>query len=111
VSSAEQCGPAGSHTVPYSYKTAEWRPWHLDEEVEAMATLNFSRTKKMAEFDADEPRHLAAKGTARHRHRRRNRPAISTGVEAKKRHLPLAVTVAEAVDGHAPSVPLYGELG
>lgn len=83
-------------------------------EGEDTAALNFSRTKKMAEFNADELRHLAAKALLP------EKLVIDTAAEtvqrfrqaweAEKRHLPLAVTVVEAVDAHAPTVPLYAEF-
>ena len=81
---------------------------------EDTAALNFSRTKKMAEFGVDELRHLAAKAllpeklvidTATETVRR-----FRQTWEAEKRHLPLAGAVVAAVDAHAPTVPLYREL-
>jgi serine/threonine-protein kinase HipA len=83
-------------------------------EGEDTAALNFSRTKKMAEFDADELRHLAAKAllpeklvtdTAAETVRR-----FRQVWQAEKGHLPLAASVVKAIDGHAPTVPLYNEL-
>jgi serine/threonine-protein kinase HipA len=83
-------------------------------EGEDTAALNFSRTKKMAEFDADELRHLAAKALLP------EKLVIDTAAEtvrrfrqvwqAEKGHLPLAASVVKAIDGHAPTVPLYNEL-
>jgi serine/threonine-protein kinase HipA len=83
-------------------------------EGEDTAALNFSRTKKMAEFDADELRHLAAKALLP------EKLVIDTATEtvqrfrqtweAEKRHLPVAAAVVAAVDAHAPTVPLYREL-
>ena len=83
-------------------------------EGEDTAALNFSRTKKITEFDADELRHLAAKALLP------EKLVIDTATEtvqqfrqvweAEKRHLPLAATVLDAVDAHAPTVPLYREL-
>lgn len=83
-------------------------------EREDTAALNFSRTKKMAEFNADELRHLAAKAllpetlviNAAAETVQRFRQAW----EAEKRHLPLAASVVEAIDAHASIVPLYSEL-
>lgn len=81
---------------------------------EDTAALNYSRTKKMAELDADELRHLAAKA------RLPQKLVINTAAEtvqrfreawqAEKGHLPLAAAVAEAIEAHAPTVPLYSEL-
>jgi serine/threonine-protein kinase HipA len=81
---------------------------------EDTAALNYSRTKKMAEFDADELRHLAAKALLP------EKLVIDTAAEtvqrfrqawqAEKGHLPLAHNVVEAVETHAPTVPLYTEL-
>jgi serine/threonine-protein kinase HipA len=81
---------------------------------EDTAALNYSRTKKMAELDADELRHLAAKALLP------EKLVIDTATEtvqrfrqawqAEKGHLPLAHTVVEAVEAHAPTVPLYSEL-
>ena len=83
-------------------------------EREDTAALNFSRTKKMAEFNADELRHLAAKALlpeklvidAAAETVQRFRQAW----EAEKRHLPLAASVVEAIDAHVSIVPLYSEL-
>jgi serine/threonine-protein kinase HipA len=68
----------------------------------------------MAEFDADELRHLAAKALLP------EKLVIDTAAEtvkrfrqvweAEKAHLPLADSVVEAIDAHTPTVPLYGEL-
>jgi HipA-like C-terminal domain/Permuted papain-like amidase enzyme, YaeF/YiiX, C92 family len=84
-------------------------------EGEDTAALNFSRTKKMAEFDVDELRHLAAKALLP------EKLVVATATETVQRfrqvwqsergHLPLASTVVTAIDGHAPTVPLYSELG
>lgn len=84
-------------------------------EGEDTAALNFSRTKKMAEFDVDELRHLAAKALLP------EKLVVDTASETVQRfrqvwesekvHLPLASAVVTAIDGHAPSVPLYSELG
>ncbi|MBB2973002.1 serine/threonine protein kinase HipA of HipAB toxin-antitoxin module [Mesorhizobium sp. RMAD-H1] len=82
-------------------------------EGEDSAPLNFSRTKKMAEFNVDELRHLAAKALLP------EKLVINTAAEtvqrfqaweAEKRHLPLAAAVLESIDAHAPTVPLYSEL-
>lgn len=82
---------------------------------EDTAALNFSRTKKMAEFDVDELRHLAAKALLP------EKLVVDTATETVQRfrqvwqserlHLPLASEVVTAIDGHAPTVPLYTELG
>jgi serine/threonine-protein kinase HipA len=83
-------------------------------EGEDTAALNFSRTKKMAEFDVDELRHLAAKALLS------EKLVIDTATETvqrfrqvwqtEKEHLPLAATVVKAIDAHAPTVPLHAEL-
>ncbi len=81
---------------------------------EDTAALNYSRTKKMAEFDADELRHLAAKALLP------EKLVVNTAAEivqrfrqtwqAEKGHLPLADAVVRAIEAHAPTVPLYREL-
>lgn len=83
-------------------------------EGEDTAALNFSRTKKMAEFDADELRHLAAKALLP------EKLVIDTAAEtvqrfrhvwaAEQKNLPLSANVVQAIDAHAPTVPLYNEL-
>jgi serine/threonine-protein kinase HipA len=83
-------------------------------EGEDMAALNYSRTKKMAEFSVDELRHLAAKALLP------EKLVIDTATEtvrrfrevweAEKNNLPLAKKVAQMIDAHAPTIPLYGEL-
>ena len=83
-------------------------------EGEDSAALNYSRTKKMAQFDADELRHLAAKA------RLPEKLVIDTAKETvqrfiecwtmEKNNLPLAVKVLEMIDAHAPTIPLYKEL-
>lgn len=83
-------------------------------EGEDTAALNFSRTKKMAEFDVDELRHLAARALLS------EKLVIDTATETvqrfrqvwqtEKEHLPLAATVVKAIDAHAPTVPLHAEL-
>jgi serine/threonine-protein kinase HipA len=83
-------------------------------EGEDTAALNFSRTKKMTEFDADELRHLAAKALLP------EKLVIDTAAEtvqrfrqawaAEKKNLPLSANVVQAIDAHAPTVPLYNEL-
>ena len=82
---------------------------------EDTAALNFSRTKKMAEFDIDELRHLAAKALLP------EKLVIDIATEtvqrfrqvwqSEKSNLPLTSAVVAAIDGHVPSVPLYSELG
>ena len=81
---------------------------------EDTAALNYSRTKKMAEFSADELRHLAAKALLP------EKLVIDTATEtvrrfrqvweAEKTNLPLAEKVRAAIDAHAPSIPLYREF-
>lgn len=84
-------------------------------EGEDTAALNYSRTKKMAEFGIDELAHLAAKAllpeklvmdTAREVVQR-----FRDLWQTEKAHLPVARNVAAAIDAHAPTVPLYQELG
>ncbi|KAA1183840.1 type II toxin-antitoxin system HipA family toxin [Rhizobium tropici] len=94
-----------------AYDLVSTIPYMKDEDT---AALNFSRTKKMAEFDRDELRHLAAKALLP------EKLVIDTAAEtvqrfqqvweAEKRHLPFAATVAKAIDVHARTVPLYREL-
>jgi len=77
------------------------------------AALNYSRTKKMAEFNADELRHMAAKALLP------EKLVIDTATEtvqrfrevweAEKKNLPLADKVTAMIDAHAPTVPLCGE--
>jgi serine/threonine-protein kinase HipA len=83
-------------------------------ESEDTAALNYSRTKKMANFNSDELRHLADKAllpqkividTARETVRR-----FREAWEAEKNHLPLANKVKKMIDAHAPMIPLYEEL-
>ena len=81
---------------------------------EDTAALNYSRTKKMAEFSTDELRHLAAKALLP------EKLVIDTAAEtvrrfreiwdAEKNNLPLADKVKKMIDAHAPTIPLYGEL-
>ncbi|MET3594673.1 serine/threonine protein kinase HipA of HipAB toxin-antitoxin module [Mesorhizobium shonense] len=81
---------------------------------EDTAALNYSRTKKMAKLDTDELRHLAAKALLP------EKLVVDTAAEtvqrfrqvweAEKTHLPLAATVVNAIDAHAPTVPLFSEL-
>ncbi len=68
----------------------------------------------MADFDADELRHLAAKALLP------EKLVVDTAAETVQRfrqvwetekgHLPLAANVVAAIDAHAPTVPLYSEL-
>ncbi|MGO4841861.1 HipA domain-containing protein, partial [Rhizobiaceae sp. 2RAB30] len=77
-------------------------------EGEDTAALNFSRTKNMAEFGVDELRYLAAKALLP------EKLVVATAAEtvqrfrqvweAEKGHLPLAASVVEAIDAHAPTV-------
>jgi serine/threonine-protein kinase HipA len=83
-------------------------------EGEDTAALNFSRTKKMAEFNVDELRHLAAKALLP------EKLVIDTATEtvkrfrdvwdAEKKNLPLAGKVTTMIDAHAPKVPLFKDL-
>jgi len=80
---------------------------------EDTAALNYSRTKKMAQLDTDELRHLAAKALLP------EKLVIDTASETverfrqvwerEKAHLPLAPTVVKAVDAHVSTVPLFRE--
>ena len=83
-------------------------------EGEDSAALNYSRTKKMAQFDTEELRHLAAKA------RLPEKLVIDTAKETvqrfkacwadEKNNLPLAAKVLKMIDAHAPTIPLYKEL-
>lgn len=83
-------------------------------EGEDTAALNYSRTKKMAEFSADELRHLAAKALLP------EKLVIDTAAETvrrfreiwdtEKNNLPLADKAKKMIDAHAPTIPLYREL-
>ncbi len=83
-------------------------------EGEDTAALNYSRTKKMTEFSADELRYMAAKALLP------EKLVIDTATEtvqrfreawdAEKKHLPLAEKVIMMIDSHAPNMPLYREL-
>lgn len=78
------------------------------------AALKYSRTKKMAEVTRDELVHLAAKALLP------EKLVIDTAKEtvarfkeiwmAEKTNLPLARNVVDAVNAHAPSIPIYREL-
>ncbi len=81
---------------------------------ENTAALNYSRTGKMAQFSADELRHLAAKALLP------EKLVIDTATETvrrfrevwemEKNNLPLAANITRMIDAHAPTVPLYGDL-
>ena len=81
---------------------------------EDTAALNYSRTKKMAELTVDELRHLAAKAALP------EKLIIDAAQETvqrfqdlwrkEKNNFPLAKSVLEAVDRHAPTIPIYKEL-
>ncbi len=83
-------------------------------EGENTAALNYSRTKKMAQFNADELRHLAAKALLPEKF------VIDTAKETvrrfkevwamEKNNLPLAAKVLKMIEAHAPTIPLYEEL-
>jgi serine/threonine-protein kinase HipA len=78
------------------------------------AAFNFSRTKAMTELSRDELIHLAAKAALA------EKLVIDTAREtvsrfreiwaSEKTNLPLARTVIEAIEAHAPRVPIYDEL-
>jgi len=81
---------------------------------DATAALRYSRTRKMTEFSTDELRHLAGKAALPEKH------VLDTAAEtvarfrhvwaAEKKNLPLMKTVVDAIDGHLPTIPIYGEL-
>ena len=81
---------------------------------EDTAALNYCRTKRMAEFDADELRALAAKA------RLPEKIIIDAATEtvrrfretwdAEKNNLAMPNKVNELIDEHAPTVPLYDAL-
>lgn len=82
---------------------------------EDTAALKYSRTKKMAELTRDELVHLAAKA------RLSEKLVLDTAREtvarfkeawaAQKANLPMAKNVVDAVEAHAPIIPIYTELG
>jgi serine/threonine-protein kinase HipA len=81
---------------------------------EDTAALNYVRTKKMAEFNLDELRRLAAKAMLP------EKLVIDVATETvqrfrdvwqtEKSNLPQAAKVIEMIDAHAATVPLYVEL-
>ncbi len=85
-------------------------PYIADDKM----ALNYSRTKKMAEFSKDELKHLAAKAKIS------ERLVLDTAAETvqrfkqvwseQKTKLPLEKKVTEIVDAHAASIPIYKEL-
>ncbi|MEY9418417.1 serine/threonine-protein kinase HipA [Bradyrhizobium japonicum] len=85
-------------------------PYIADDKM----ALNYSRTKKMAEFSKDELTHLAAKAKIS------EKLAVDTAAETvqrfkkmwaeRKADLPLEKKVVEIVDAHATSIPIYNEL-
>ncbi len=78
------------------------------------AALNFSRTKEMTELSRDELIHLAGRAALS------EKLVINTAAEtvtrfrelwaSEKTNLPLASNVIEAIDAHAPTVPIYSEF-
>jgi len=84
-------------------------PYIADDKM----ALNYSRTKKMAEFSRDELKHLAAKAKIS------ERLVLDTAAETvqrfkqvwseQKTKLPLENKIVEMVDAHAVSVPIYKE--
>lgn len=76
--------------------------------------LNYSRTKKMAEFSKDELAHLAAKA------KMSETLALETAAETvqrfkklwkeRKTELPLQRQVIEVIDAHTETIPIYKEL-
>ena len=81
---------------------------------EDTAALNYSRTKKMTELTADELRHLAAKSRLPEKlvldAARETVQSFRELWPKEKPNLPLAASVIEAVEAHAPKVPLYEEM-
>jgi serine/threonine-protein kinase HipA len=85
-------------------------PYIADDKM----ALNYSRTKKMAEFSKDELTHLAAKAKIS------EKLVIDTAAETvqrfkqvwadEKTKLPLEKKVVSIVDAHAASIPIYSEL-
>lgn len=82
---------------------------------EDTAALSFSRTKKMAEFNVDELRHLAAKALLPEKFvidaAAETVQTFREVWEAEKAHLPLAGSVVKAIDAHVLTVPLHSQLG
>lgn len=78
------------------------------------AALNYSRTKKMTEVTKDELAHLAAKAKLSEKLVMDTaRETVSRFREiwaSERQHLPLTKKVIEAVEAHAPRVPIYEEL-
>jgi len=85
-------------------------PYIADEKM----ALNYSRTKKMAEFSRDELVHLAAKA------RLSEKLVVDTASETvnrfkqvwsdEKANLPLDKKAVGMIDAHAASIPIYKEL-
>lgn len=85
-----------------------WVPYETAYEKKLIDALS------VAELDTDELRHLAAKALLP------EKLVVDTAAEtvqrfrqvwqAEKEHLPLAASVVKAIDGHAPTVPLFNEL-
>jgi serine/threonine-protein kinase HipA len=85
-------------------------PYIADDKM----ALNYSRTKKMAEFSKDELSHLAAKA------RISEKLVLDTAAETvqrfkqiwadQKTQLQLDKKVISSVDAHAASIPIYTEL-
>lgn len=94
-----------------AYDLVSTIPYISDEDT---AALKYSRTRKMTEFSVDELAHLAARA------RLPERRVITVARETVRRfrevwdteraHLPLATQVVDAIQAHAPRVPLYREL-
>jgi serine/threonine-protein kinase HipA len=85
-------------------------PYIADDKM----ALNYSRTKKMAEFSKDELSHLAAKAKIS------EKLVLDTAAETvqrfkqewadQKTKLPLDKKVVGIIDAHAASIPIYTEL-
>jgi serine/threonine-protein kinase HipA len=97
-------------TLSPAYDLLSTIPYIADKKM----ALNYSRTKKMAEFSKDELMHLAAKAKVS------EKLVIDTAAETvqrfkqvwtdEKANLPLEKRVVGIIDAHAASIPIYGEL-
>jgi serine/threonine-protein kinase HipA len=97
-------------TLSPAYDLLSTIPYVPDEKM----ALNYSRTKKMAEFSKDELMHLAAKAKIS------EKLALDTAAETvqrfkqvwsdQKTKLPLEKKVVGIIDAHAASIPIYNEL-
>jgi serine/threonine-protein kinase HipA len=96
-------------TLSPAYDLLSTIPYMPDDEM----ALEYSRTRKMAQFSKDELKHLAAKA------RISEKLVIDIAFETvarfkqvwadEKANLPLAKKVVEMIDSHAKSIPIYSE--